>query len=300
MKLAAIDIGSNAVRLLLSRTFENGDQPYIKKESLVRMPIRLGEDVFGNGRISEEKTGALIKTMVAFKNLMEAYQAIDYMACATAAMREAENGAEVVRRVREVSGIDLEIIDGRREAEIVCLNRPLRIFDKNQVYMFIDVGGGSTEIIVFANNAPVRSQSFPIGGIRVLKDQVKKAQWTEMKKWLNLATGALQPLTAIGSGGNINKIFRMARKKEGEEISYKKIMSIQRFLKKHTYEERIKKLHLRPDRADVIVPAAQIYLSAMKWAKCTKMIVPMAGLSDGLIHIMYEKHHTPAGAAKSA
>jgi exopolyphosphatase/guanosine-5'-triphosphate,3'-diphosphate pyrophosphatase len=296
VKFAAIDIGSNAVRLLLSRVFENGGGPLVKKESLVRVPIRLGEDVFADQQISNRKRESLIETMIAFKHLMTAYRSVDYLACATSAMREAINGEDVAREIRERTGVELAIIDGRREAEIICLNRPRRILDDSKSYLFVDVGGSSTELVIFSGNEIVTSRSFDIGGIRILQGRVKDAHWKEMKRWLKKTTRPYVPLIAIGSGGNINKIFRLARRKDNEYVSYKKIKEIHDFVRAYSIEERIRILQLRPDRADVIVPAADIYLSVMRWAGCKKMFVPLAGLSDGLIHILYQKHKSGNGS----
>ena len=290
MKFAAIDIGTNAVRLLLSRVYQNGEYPIVKKESLVRIPIRLGEDVFSDGKISDEKADNLVKTMIAYRYLIEAYGSLDYLACATSAMREAANGSEIVRAIKEESGIEVDIIDGRREGEILLSGRPLQYMKKSKPYMFIDVGGGSTEISFYSDNYRKETRSFDIGGIRILKNMVNEKDWKDMKAWVKKVSRIYEPLTAVGSGGNINKLFRLAGKKDGEFISYKKISGIYAYLRGFTVEERIKKLHLRPDRADVIIPASEIYLSAMKWAKCDKMMVPLVGLSDGLIHILYEKY----------
>ncbi len=290
MKFAAIDIGTNAVRLLLSRVFENGEGALFKKESLVRIPLRLGEEVFTNSRISPEKTVALIKTISGFRYLIEAYQALDYWACATSAMRDAVNGQEVVEAIRNECGVELEIIDGRREAEIICSNHPLRFPDPNRAYLFIDVGGGSTELTLWADNRIIASRSVDIGGIRILKNLVTESQWLEMKDWIKSNTRKYRPLTAVGTGGNINKIFRLSGKGEEELLSYKKLKSIHEYLNGFTLEERIRTLQLRPDRADVIIPAAEIYLAVMKWARVKDMLVPLAGLPDGMVRILYQKY----------
>lgn len=290
MKFAAIDIGSNAVRLLLSRVIENGNQPMFKKESLIRIPIRLGEDSFTQKKISKEKQDNLLKTMIGFKHLMEAYEAVDYIACATSAMREAENGEEIVEKIKKESSINLEIIDGKREADIINSNHIEKKLNQNRSYLYIDVGGGSTELTLFSNSQSITSKSFNIGTVRLIKKMVAKQNWQEMKNWIKENTVKYQPLIGIGSGGNINKIFRLSRKKEGNPISYKKIKEIYKFLKTYSFEERIKVLGLRPDRADVILPASEIYLSVMKWGKIKQMFVPQIGLSDGLIHILYEEY----------
>lgn len=292
MKLASIDIGSNAVRLLLARVYEINGETMVKKESLVRMPIRLGDDAFTARRISAGKIDRLVETMRAFRFLIRAYESLDYVACATSALREAENGSEVVDRICDEADVHLEIIDGRREAEVLCLSRPSKLIARDRTYMFIDVGGGSTEITLFRNNETVNTASFRIGGIRILKGGVTESDWNEMKRWLKTNTKLMRPVTSIGSGGNINKVFRLARKREGQSIAYDKIKSIYDDIKNYSFEDRIRVLQLRPDRADVIVPACEIYLSAMKWTRSKEMYVPIAGLSDGLVYELYLKQRS--------
>jgi exopolyphosphatase / guanosine-5'-triphosphate,3'-diphosphate pyrophosphatase len=290
LKFAAIDIGSNAVRLLLCNVYESGADTSFKKAELVRMPIRLGEDAFRFRKISDEKIDQLAKSMKAFKLLMEVFGAIDYRACATAAMREASNSKEVVDYVKQYSGIDIEVIDGRTEAQIIYSNHIAEHLEHDKSYLYIDVGGGSTELTVFAENHIVASQSFNLGTIRILHDQVSKETWNVVKEWVNVNTRNFKPLTAIGSGGNINKIFKMADRKEHKPLSYDKIKDIYDYLKQFTLEERILQLGLNPDRADVIMPATKIFLTVMKTAEIDKIIVPQIGLSDGIVHLLYEKH----------
>jgi len=290
LKFAAIDIGSNAVRLLLCNVYESGVEPVFKKAELVRMPIRLGEDAFRYRKISDEKIEQLAKSMKAFKLLMEVFGAIDYRACATAAMREASNSKEVVDYVKQYSGIEIEVIDGRTEAQIIYSNHIAEHLEHDKSYLYIDVGGGSTELTVFAENHIVASQSFNLGTIRLLHDQVSKETWNVVKEWVSVNTKDFQPLTAIGSGGNINKIFKMADRKEHKPLSYDKIKDIYDYLKQFTLEERILQLGLNPDRADVIMPATKIFLTVMKTAEIDKIIVPQIGLSDGIVHLLYEKH----------
>lgn len=290
MKFAAIDIGSNAVRLLLCNVYDSDVEPVFKKAELVRMPIRLGEDAFRFRKISDEKIDQLAKSMKAFKLLMEVFGAIDYRACATAAMREASNSKEVVDYVKQYSGIDIEVIDGRTEAQIIYSNHIAEHLEHDKSYLYIDVGGGSTELTVFAENHIVASQSFNLGTIRILHDQVSKETWNVVKEWVNVNTRNFKPLTAIGSGGNINKIFKMADRKEHKPLSYDKIKDIYDYLKQFTLEERILQLGLNPDRADVIMPATKIFLTVMKTAEIDKIIVPQIGLSDGIVHLLYEKH----------
>lgn len=291
MKFAAIDIGSNAVRLLLSRVDAEGIEPVYEKISLVRMPIRLGDDAFVHNNISQEKVSRLVHTMIAFKHLMAAYEPIDYMACATSAMREADNGNEIVSLIREKSGIDINIISGRKEAKIIYSNRIEKtIGNGDSTYLHIDVGGGSTELILFKGKEVFAYRSFNIGTIRILEGIVAKEDWNEMKKWVQTVTIKHKPDYAIGSGGNIGKLFRMSGRKDGTPLEASDIKDLKKYLKSFTLEQRITKLGLRPDRADVIVPASKIYYSVMKWGDIDYMHVPRLGLADGIIHVLYKRH----------
>ena len=290
LKFAAIDIGSNAVRLLLSGVFEAGFSPTFKKMSLIRMPIRLGDDAFTRNRISEGKIVELVKTMVGFKHLIDAYQPIDCMAFATSAMREAENGPEICERIRQASGIQLEIIDGKREAGVIFENKSADLFGGFNAYLYVDVGGGSTDITLFSQGRIVTSGSFDIGTIRLLEKLVSQDYWQKMRRWIKTYTAPYASVAAIGSGGNINKIFRLANCKNGKPLSYSKMMKVRRFLKHFSVDQRITELGLRPDRADVIIPAADIYLKVMKWGKIKQMFVPIVGLADGIVHILYDKY----------
>lgn len=290
MKFAAIDIGSNAVRLLLTQVLENGDKPYFKKDSLIRIPLRLGEDAFVRRRISDEKGEQLVKTMTGFRALIDAYRALDYMACATSAMREASNGQSLVEEVRRRSKVDLQIVDGGMEAELLYANRFEEQLERDKAYLYIDVGGGSTELTLLYHKKSVASRSFNIGTVRSLQNLVPRQSWDEMRAWLKQHTREPVPVAAIGSGGNINKIFKLARLKEGKPLSLKKIKQIFQHLSSYTYYDRITKLGLRPDRADVIIPASEIYLSVMKWAKIKKIYVPQIGISDGMIHVLYDRY----------
>ena len=254
------------------------------------MPIRLGADAFSSHLISSEKTESLINTMVGFKYLIEAYNPLDLSACATSAMREASNGPEIVEKIKKQTNIDIKIIDGKIEAAIIFSNHVERGLIAKHPYLYIDVGGGSTEVTLFCKEKTEQSKSFNIGTVRLLQNLVKESTWREMKKWVKEITGTFNQITAIGSGGNINKIFRLTSKKEKKPITYKNIQDIYKELKSFTFEERINKLGLRPDRADVIIPASEIYLSVMRWAKIKKMLVPQVGLADGLIQIMYEEY----------
>ena len=289
MKLAAVDIGSNAVRLLLCEVIEQTPQPIFKKIELVRVPIRLGEDVFTNQKVSEQKINRLIKAMKAFKLLIDVFECKGYKACATAAMREATNGADIIARVKKESDLTIEIIDGHTEAKIIYANHIAEELSNDFSYLYIDVGGGSTELTLFSNKEIIASRSFNIGTIRLLHDKVTKETWDEMKQWILKNINGAKPLQAIGSGGNINKIYKLAYGKEIKPMSHKKIKEIADHIAEFSYEERIAKLGLNDDRADVILPAAKIFLSVMKTAAIEKILVPQSGLSDGLIHVLYEK-----------
>lgn len=292
-RFAAIDVGSNAVRLLLATVLEPQDgDPIFLKESLVRMPIRLGADTFVAQAISEAKAAQLVQFMQGFRSLMDAFGAIDYLACATSAMREASNGPELVERIREASGIDLRIILGAEEGSIIAANRIEEQLDAQKSYLYIDVGGGSTELTVRNRGGRDLSQSFDVGTVRLLHDTVQPGDWSEMKKWLRKNVRG-RPTIAIGSGGNINKAIRMSRRKPGQSISLGELAELRESLLEVSLLDRIRLLKMRPDRADVIVPALQIYVSAMKWAGAKKMLVPQFGLSDGLIHLLYERHRDP-------
>ncbi len=299
VKFAAIDVGSNAVRLLLSRVFENGNSPIFKKESLVRMPIRLGEDVFSSRTITDDKADDLVNTLIAFKHLIEAYRPLDFAACATSAMREASNGEEVCRRIRERSGINLEIIDGRREAEIISSNRARLPIKEKAPFLYVDVGGGSTEITLFAEDQPIASRSFNIGTLRILNKQVTDDMTRELRTWVKSIAKNSPGLAAIGSGGNINKLFRMARVKDGKPLMYKSLRTLFNHLSKFSIDDRVKTLGLRPDRADVIVPAAELFINIMKWSKITRIYVPQIGLSDGVVHVLYERYKSGRSVPQS-
>ena len=290
MKFAAIDIGSNAVRLLLARVFEKDDGPFIKKESLVRMPLRLGDDAFLRKSIPEEKVKKLSNTMLAFKYLMEAYEPLDYLACATSAMREAENSDKIITEIAKFSGIKLEVIDGKREANIIFSTHIEEQLKLDTAYLYIDVGGGSTELTLFHKNQPVEERSFNIGTIRLLNNLVTKKQWNEVKEWTKEQCLKFNDISAIGSGGNINKMFRLSGKKENSPISYKKLILISNSIRQFSFEERIYKLGLRPDRADVILPASKIFTSVMRWGDIKQIYVPQIGLADGLVHILYNRY----------
>lgn len=291
MKFAAIDVGSNAIRLLLYQVDDLGEEPVYEKLSNIRMPIRLGEDAFVHGRISEEKIDKFVKSMVGFKYLLEAYDPVDYLAYATSAMREAENSQEIVDKIREASGIELDVISGQKEAKTIYSNRIEKILANHDgPYLHIDVGGGSTEVILFNKNEVLAYRSFNIGAIRMIQNLPSKTDCDEMQKWVRSVTTKYQPVSAIGSGGNINKMFRLSNTKNGKALKYKDMKKVFDYLNSYSLEERIAKLGLRPDRADIIIPASKIYMSVMKWANVDNMYVPQLGLGDGMIHLLYEVH----------
>ncbi len=288
MKIAAIDIGSNALRLLISHVHHVNGLPVFKKAALIRLPVRLGEDVFLTGKISRHKAKLLEKSIMAYKEIMDVYEVKHFRACATSAMREAENKEEIIEKILKKTGIQIEVLSGIEEAHAIFANQWKETLEPHKVYLYVDVGGGSTELTLFANHQAIASESFKIGTIRLLYDQVNKNEWMRMKQWLLQNTKELKNITVIGSGGNINKLYKLAEIKSSKPISFDKLKDLEKFLTKYTYEDRIKVLGLNPDRADVIIPACKIYLSVMKWAGSKKMIVPQIGLSDGLIRLQYQ------------
>ena len=290
MKYASIDIGSNAVRLLFMQVFEDTPQTFYKKDALFRVPIRLGEDAFVRKEISPEKEESLLNTMIAFKHLIKAYQPASFMACATSAIREAGNGRRVVDRIEKATEIKIEIIDGSREADIIYSNKIAETMSKEGQYLYIDVGGGSTELTILSKDGIADSNSYSIGTVRMLAEQVAPSEWENMKNWLKAIRKKNESIYGIGSGGNINKIFNLTSRKAGKPISYKRLAAIYEQLSAYTYEERMRVFGLRPDRADVIIPATKIYLSVMKWTGIKKLYVPQIGLSDGIIHVLHEKY----------
>jgi exopolyphosphatase/guanosine-5'-triphosphate,3'-diphosphate pyrophosphatase len=300
LKFASIDIGSNAVRLLLCNVSEYPNtEPVFKKSSLIRVPLRLGMDAFSVGSISEQKVVNLVKTMKAFKELIEVHEVISFRACATSAMREASNAAEIVKRVREEAGISIEVVDGAMEAEIIYANHIEDTLDEKKAYLYIDVGGGSTELTFFVKRKIVASHSFNIGTIRLLKNKVTKDQWQEMKDWVRKVTYSHSEVIGIGSGGNINKLLNMVRKKDQKHVNYNRLMDTYNLLNTYTLADRIRLLGLNPDRADVIVPASEIFLTVMKAGNIEKVMVPQIGLSDGIIHLLYETYKGKKSLVKS-
>ena len=289
-KYGAIDIGSNAIRLLVSNVIvrENAE-PQFKKSSLVRVPIRLGSDAFVSGIISDENVTRMIDAMQAFKLLMKVHHVEKYKACATSAMRESKNGKEVIAKIKEETGVDIDIIGGKEEAAIISFTDLNTLIEGDNSYLYVDVGGGSTEFTIFSGGKIITSKSFKMGTVRLLnnKKSENKIIFANVEKWVKKNTKDLKRLSLIGSGGNINKLFKMSGRTEGKPISYIYLNAQYQFLKKMSYQDRISELSLNPDRADVIIPATKIYLSAMKWSGARKIYVPKIGLSDGIIKSLF-------------
>jgi len=290
LRFAAINIGSNAIRLFIANVFETKNAPLFKKANLIRLPIRLGNDSFLEGEISQKKIDQLVLAMKAYKSLIEVYNPISYRVCATSAMREAANAKKIVDIIYKETGLEVEIIDGKTEADIIYSNHIAEYLDNHNSYLYIDVGGGSTEISLFSKNKIVASKSFSIGTIRLLYNQVDKDYWNEFKEWVKKATENYKPMLAIGSGGNINKLVKMANKKDNKFINYDNLKSLKDMINSHTIEERIQILDLNPDRADVIVPASKIYLTVMKMAEIERIYIPQIGLADGMVRLLYEDY----------
>ena len=289
LKLAAIDIGSNAIRIQLTRvTLYQGNITF-KRLEYVRFPLRLGQDVFTTGKISEQSKAKFLKLMQAFKLLIDLYEVDDYMGCATSAMREAENGAELIEQVKAKFDLEIEVIDGDKEAFMI--NKAIFPYMDEKAYLHIDVGGGSTELNFYQNNKKLLSKSFKIGSVRHLETDSSHHMWTELKNWIeqNVLKNSLK-IHAIGTGGNINKVQDFAKKKAGKPISLNKVAETQAYIKSFNMEERINKLQLNPDRADVIIPALEIYIKAMTWSKSASIIVPDSGLKDGIMQVLYERN----------
>lgn len=287
-KFAAIDIGSNAIRLLINNVIEQKDKPTLfKKSELVRVPVRLGEDSFLRGEISENSMKRLVKTMQSFDLLMQVYGVEKYMACATSALRDAKNGQEVIEKIQRESNINIEIIDGKREAAIIASTDLKDVIKTDRLYLYVDVGGGSTEFTIFDKGAPIVSRSFEIGTVRILNNLVKDTVWDDIKAWIASHVGQDRLVEIIGSGGNINKLHKMSGRKIGQPLSYIWLNAQYHFLNSMEYEDRIAELGLNQDRADVIIPATKIFLNAAKWGKAKKIHVPKIGLADGMIKTLY-------------
>lgn len=288
MRLAAIDIGTNACRLLISEviTPDNGS-PRFNKLNLVRVPLRLGFDVFETGEISKPKRGMILQTMKAYAHLMNAYRVDRHIAVATSAMRDAKNKSEVVRKIFLETGINIQVISGDFEASLIYESHIAENLNKDNSYLYIDVGGGSTEVTFFSNNQLVYKRSFNIGTIRLLKDMVKEEDWDIMKNEIRTNVKGIKNIIAIGTGGNINKVFSLSKKKDGKSLDINLLRDYYKEFSSCSLEDRIRNYNLREDRADVIVPALLIYIQIMKWADIEEILVPKIGLADGLIQHLY-------------
>ena len=287
-KYAAIDIGSNAMRLLVTNIVEQKGQPtQFNKSSLVRVPIRLGQDAFTVGEISDENIQRMVDAMKAFSLLMKVHKVEKYKACATSAMREAYNGSDIVTLIKKKTDIKIDIIDGRKEAAIISSSDLKQFINSDKTYLYVDVGGGSTEFSIFSEGKIVTSKSFKNGTVRLLNNMVSEIVWVEIEKWIKNAVAPYEEITIIGSGGNINKLFKLSEKHQSKPLSYVYLNAQFQKLSTMTYEQRITELGLNPDRADVIIPATRIYLNAMKWSGARQIYVPKIGLSDGIVKAMY-------------
>lgn len=289
MKYAAIDIGSNAIRFQVSTILDNSPTIMFKKLEYVRFPLRLGHDVFTTGRISQKSIDKFRKLMKAFKLLVELYEVHDYMFCATSAMRESENGQELANQIRDELDITIEIIDGNREAELI--NKAINSYLTDKTYLHIDVGGGSTELNLYVGGKKIRTRSFKIGSVRVLERNDSPMMWKDMEHWVkeNIKK-EYGKVIAVGTGGNISKIYELARTRPGKVMSLKKVKVIRDMIHNFTIDERIYKLQMNPDRADVIIPASNIYIQVMEWAHSASILVPEVGLKDGMMLYMHEKN----------
>lgn len=287
-KYAAIDIGSNAMRVLIANVIEEkGKATQFNKSHLVRVPIRLGQDAFTVGEISKESADRMIKAMKAFKLLMEVYQVEKFAACATSAMREAFNGKDLVERIEDETGVKIDIIDGKTEAAIISNSNLAAYISTKSNYLYVDVGGGSTEFTLFSKGKRLVSKSFKNGTVRLLNEMVPEGVWSEIEKWIKEQTVNMESIEIIGSGGNINKIFKMSGKNQQRPLTLAYLNQQYKFLNSLSYEERISNLGLNQDRADVIIPAVKIYLHAMKSCNAKHLYVPKIGLSDGIVKAMY-------------
>lgn len=289
LKLAAVDIGSNAIRFQVSSVLEREQKVLFKKLEYIRFPLRLGHDVFATGRISNQGMNKFVKLMRAYRLLIELYEVDDYMFCATSAMRESQNGEELVKRVEDELGIIINVIDGNLEAQLI--NQAIGSYLGNETYLHIDVGGGSTELNLYVTGKKIKTRSFKVGSVRILEHTDKSESWDDMQQWV---TRNVKPeygkVTAVGTGGNISKIYELAKLKPGKQMTLRRIHQISKMIEQHSLEDRIYQLQMNPDRADVIVPASHIYTKVMEWAGAHNILVPEVGLKDGIILYLYERN----------
>jgi exopolyphosphatase/guanosine-5'-triphosphate,3'-diphosphate pyrophosphatase len=290
LRLAAIDIGSNAARLLIADLSNDiTGKLQFNKLNLVRVPLRLGFDVFEKGEISKEKRGMILQTMKAYSHLINAYGVTNTIACATSAMRDAKNSQDIIRKIKMETGLDIEIISGEFEASLIYENHVAEQMDTDHSYLYIDVGGGSTELTFFAEGKLIFKESFNIGTIRILKELVEDSKWNDVKEYIKQKTKGYKKIVAIGTGGNINKVFSLSKKKDGKPLTLDLLKDYYKEIASFSLEDRINIYKLREDRADVIVPALQIYINVMRWADADEIYVPKIGLADGLIQHLYSQ-----------
>jgi exopolyphosphatase/guanosine-5'-triphosphate,3'-diphosphate pyrophosphatase len=289
VKLAAVDIGSNAIRFQVSSVLDRGPRILFKKLEYIRFPLRLGHDVFGTNRISQRSIEKFKKLMRAYKILIELYEVDDFMFCATSAMRESENGEQLVREVYEELGLTIQIIDGQQEAQLI--NRAIHSYLTDKTYLHIDVGGGSTELNLYTRGHKIKTRSFKIGSVRVLEHHDSPIMWSDMEKWIkDNVKEEYGPVMAVGTGGNISKLFELSQVEAGKTLSLRKLKEIKKMVEGNSIEDRIYKLQMNPDRADVIVPASDIYIKVMEWARSKSIFVPEVGLKDGMMLHLFEKN----------
>ena len=291
MKFAAIDIGSNAARLQISSVLEDEGVISFKRVEYVRFALRLGHDVFIGGAISPESEVRILKLLQAYKLLMELHEVQDYSICATSAMREAVNAAEIITRINKILEMKINVIDGAREAELIN-DVVVQSLHPQKNYLHIDVGGGSTELNIYRNREKLASKSFKIGSVRLLEGKEKESDWEKMKQWISLQILSMNgPIYAVGTGGNISKLYNMSSEvNESKTMTMDILKKIAAYVSSFTFEERVHKLRLNTDRADVIVPASSIYLAAMECAGCPSIFVPDLGLKDGILQMLYDRY----------
>ena len=281
-KYATIDIGSNAIRLLISNVYSDGSNVYVTKNSLVRVPVRLGQDSFKKGKISKENILRLIDSIKSFKLLMKVHKVEKYLAYATSALRSSTNGREIVALILKKTKIRVEIITGKKEAQLITNNQSF--LKKDNIYCFVDVGGGSTELTLIKNKEIIISKSFKIGGVRLINNLVKKSTWNKLDQWINTNINKFEQVNLVGIGGNINKIFKLSGNNIGKSLTKKSLDNSLHDLSKMSVYDKVIKLKLNPDRVDVIVPAGEIYQFVMNKMNSNEILVPKIGLADGMVH----------------
>ncbi len=290
LKFAGIDIGSNAVRLLITNVIEEGKKNVMKKSSIIRMPVRLGDSVFTRGIIPEEKVQKLIYTLEAYQKIMQVQEVVQYQCCATSAMREAANGSEVVAQIKAATGMEIEIISGVNEAELIFSTEVTHALGENKTFLFVDVGGGSTECTLLSKRRVIDSESFKIGTLRLLHETIEPGEFNRLQEWLSELIENYPKLMVVGTGGNINRYFKLSQVKEGKPLSYYHLLEMYDNLVEMKWEDRIRTFGLNPDRADVIIPAGELFLNILKWTKRKQIYVPKVGLADGIVRNLYLQH----------